>query len=89
MKLAILTEAPVRTVKQSHPSFVGNGNWVIDTNAKSKLSIRVAPYTDGDEQSSVVKPGDLITGPAFIQVFIDEIHPDDNRISVYAEKIIT
>ena len=86
MKLALLTQAPIRIVKQSHPSFLGSGRYRIDAGgAKTKLSARIMPVGNPKFEGANVEVGEEFDGPCVITIMIHEAHED--KISVYAEKV--
>lgn len=82
MKLALLTQAPVRSVKQSHPSFVGKGRYRLNVCGNTKLTAHIQPLT---APAYEINGGDEFEGPCSIVVTIVEALED--KLSVYAEKI--
>jgi hypothetical protein len=86
MKLALLTEANPRMINQSHPSFVQSGKYRVTAgSAKSKLSVR---RTSMDRSVSTDHAIDeVIDGNCILVINIIEVHPEDARINVYAERL--
>lgn len=87
MRLALLTEADVRKVKQSHVSRVGVGRWrIVAEGVKSKLSVCYSLPTAIMAQKPVSDTLEF-DGPCSVIITVEEKHPEDTRISVYAERV--
>lgn len=82
MKLALLTQAPIRVIKQSHPSFVGKGRYKLNVCGDTKLTAHIQPIL---APAYEINGGDEFEGPCSIVITI--VEPREDKLSVYAEKV--